>query len=99
MKPKKKISLARDIFERKEREERQREQRNAVGFVANLKIPPEAVEKIKKLFEEEAKRSKRDNGMERIKKFIGSMFFLLALFTATLGSIWLIKIFWRGIFG
>lgn len=95
----KKITFAREIFERKEREEQEKKRRNVIGFIANIPISKEATEKIRKYFEEESKKAKRNNDLARIKKSIGSIFFLLALFTATLGCIWLIKIFWKGIFG
>ena len=89
----KKISLARDIFERKERE---RLRQFAPNIILNLS--PQKIEVIKKLINNELKRNE-ETKIDKIKKFIGNIFAILIILAAILGAVWLIKIFIGGIFG
>ena len=88
----KKISIARDIFEKKERE------RQFIPIM-NLNLSPQKIEIVKKLISDEIKRNKNEDKIDKIKKFMGSIFAMLVIFAAILGSIWLIKFFIGGILG
>ena len=91
----KKFTTMKEILEKNQRERDQRMRR--VMSIQNINISPELIKKFAKAFEEEQTR-KGKGEIGKIKKFIGSLFFLLALFTAILGCIWFIKIALRGIF-
>ena len=97
---KKGITLARDIFERKEREEMEREMRpNIMGILAKIKIDPQMIQGLREIVEgEEKKRREKIKINERWEKF-SSIFALVVAITIMIGCIWLIKIFIRGILG
>lgn len=95
---------AQDIFNEKEKEERAKELEGIGGMFNNMVkrgmivLHPVTEKKIQDFLDWDSRTKKEE--FEKKKRFevLGYLIGTLITIVATLGSIWLIKFFWRGIF-
>lgn len=95
----KKITTAKDIFEKKEREERQKRFPQVRSIITRVNLPPQMIKRLEEIMAEEEKKRKERTEINKKWKLATTVISILVLITIALGSLWLIKIFLGGIFG
>lgn len=96
---------AKDIFDENEKKEHEK-MMQGMGAIFNtvvrkglINLHPSTEKKIQEYLEWDNANKKREYDMKKKLEKFGYIFAILIFVVITLGSIFLIKIFWKGIFG